>query len=275
MKIQHWLQKIIEHRKTQQIFKEISANSLRNAPKLRLSRSQNNKAFKLAKENLLKASQRKTVAKIDKRITNSKPPIHDQFINREKERSLYSNSITNSNINKYTSLGSLSNYGSKRSHNTFLGKSLTTSKTLCNLLSFDLPTILDTSLDEESLSPVNDNRASTLTGNMLKLDTGRASVGVSQEFKNIKKNYMDKRKNKLSVDLRSTEFGKLTAKKLSKPMMTFRATKRKSKVETDENARKHLVRSHLNEIYGKVMMMVKSREKGKRHSVIILKSKPK
>eukprot|EP00826_Nyctotherus_ovalis_P047773 TRINITY_DN5541_c0_g1_i5.p1 TRINITY_DN5541_c0_g1~~TRINITY_DN5541_c0_g1_i5.p1 ORF type:complete len:176 (+),score=32.26 TRINITY_DN5541_c0_g1_i5:73-600(+) len=170
---------------------------------------------------------------------------------------------------RYTGVGKDS--GVNKTASASAGRSLISSKTICNLLSFDLPTILDTSLDEESLSPTEDAKETAVTSTASKLGAGRMSIGISREYKTVRQTYLDKRKNKLSVDLRRHDM------RLNKPRRSLvkMGAREKLKVGGDENARRHLVRSHLNELYAKIVTLVRAKEKAKRHSVVILKTKHK
>jgi len=131
--------------------------------------------------------------------------------------------------------------------------------------------ILDTSLDEESLSPTEHAKGAAAKSAISKLKAGRMSIGISREYKTIRQTYLDKRKNKLSVDLRRQDI------KMSKPRKSLikLRTQEKPKINIDENARRHLVRNHLNQLYTKIIMIVKTKEKAKRHSIVILKTKRK
>jgi len=179
---------------------------------------------------------------------------------------------TSHSFSRHTSMGTSSKVEVNKTANIPTGRSLSSSKTICNLLSFDLPTILDTSLDEESLSPRKDAKGTAITSIASRFETGRMSIGASRDLKTIRQNYLDKRKNKLSVDLR---YNNVKLKKPRRSLINVKTTKEKAKPKNDENARRHLVRSHLNQLYTKLIKLVKVKEKDKRYISATVKAKHK
>eukprot|EP00826_Nyctotherus_ovalis_P050692 TRINITY_DN6247_c0_g1_i20.p1 TRINITY_DN6247_c0_g1~~TRINITY_DN6247_c0_g1_i20.p1 ORF type:complete len:267 (-),score=24.59 TRINITY_DN6247_c0_g1_i20:135-935(-) len=259
----------MQRRNTSNVLKEISINSLRNAPRLRTSKTQSAKASYSTKENtkLRNDTLKKNALSKPQKTLERKPSkiCIKTFYGAERNPKQCSEKIRNSynSLNRYTSLGSFNNHTSAKEHKTLSGKTLAASKTLCHLLSFDLPTILDTSLDEESVSPAESAKPSTLSGAVKKLKRKRMSIDISREFQMARQNCADARKNKLSVDLSLYN----TAGRTSKPkkVLIKPQSKSNSKVINEVNARKHLVRSHLNKLYAKVMLRLKVMKKDKRH----------
>ena len=148
-----------------------------------------------------------------------------------------------------------------RSQNYSMMKSLNSSNSILNFLPFDLPPILDTSLDEESLSPVEDCKTCRAKPvNISKIsETGNISFGSS--FSKSRQSLVNGRINKTSLGIRINK----------KSIIRF--NKKKLKIKDDENARKHLVRSHLTEMYSKILTKVKSQQRDKRYISKILKAK--
>eukprot|EP00826_Nyctotherus_ovalis_P028673 TRINITY_DN22618_c0_g1_i5.p1 TRINITY_DN22618_c0_g1~~TRINITY_DN22618_c0_g1_i5.p1 ORF type:complete len:212 (+),score=52.27 TRINITY_DN22618_c0_g1_i5:465-1100(+) len=176
-----------------------------------------------------------------------------------------------SNSFRYTSMGTVSKVEVNKTADIPSGKSLLSSKTICNLLSFDLPTILDAPLDEDSPTPTKNEKETAMTSAGSKFESGRMSIGVPRDYKTLRQKYLDK-KNKLSVDLSCNN---MNMKKPRRSLIRFNEAKKKPKLDADENARRHLVRSHLNKLYTKIMMVVRTKEKERRHSIIVLKTKHK
>ena len=116
-------------------------------------------------------------------------------------------------------------------------KSLTSSRMGFKLMSLDLPTIMDTSLDEESTSPAERSQ--------LKTNIGKSTFGSA-----IRTSYLNIKEKKSIIKLNKT----------------------KEKGKIDENARKHLVRRHLNEICSKILMKMKLQENDKKHIFKFIKA---
>eukprot|EP00826_Nyctotherus_ovalis_P043631 TRINITY_DN4616_c0_g2_i1.p1 TRINITY_DN4616_c0_g2~~TRINITY_DN4616_c0_g2_i1.p1 ORF type:complete len:157 (+),score=23.35 TRINITY_DN4616_c0_g2_i1:584-1054(+) len=138
----------------------------------------------------------------------------------------------------------------KRSNLTML-KNATLSTTVCDLMPFDLPTILDTSLDEESLSPTENRYPANPVRNARKSEAERMSLGLA--FAGLRPSCPEKKTGKILIGMKPTRESVL------------QANKKKAKAKTDENARKHQARSYLNELYAKVLMSMRAQERNKRH----------
>lgn len=260
----------MQRKSTSNVLKEISINSLRNAPRLRVSKTQSAKASCAAKESgkFRNATLKKNALSKPQKILERKPSkiCLKTLYSTERNPKQCSEKIRNSynSLNRYTTLGQFSDRNPTAENKGFPGKTLAGSKTLCHLLSFDLPTILDTSLDEESVSPVEDAKPSDLSEAVKKLRRNRMSIDVSREFRTARQNCADARRNKLSVDLSLYN----TAARTSKPKKALIKPRSKpnSKLTNEVNARRHLVRSHLNKLYAKVMFRLKVMKKDERHA---------
>jgi len=277
----------MKHKNIRSPLTELSINSLKNAPRLRATKAQATKAISSAKENakfykntvrrnsLLKPHALSNTAKPQKTLERKRSKIGlkaNNSFNTERKRQSNENIRKSYNsMNRYTSLESLSKYNQVNP----VERTLSTSKTLCHLLSFNLPTILDTSLDEESVSPVEDNKVNDLTEAIKKVKKNRMLIDISHEFRTTRQNYADKRKNKLSVDLRAYE----TTARINKPKHSYSKSQAKidnnSKVINEENERRHIVRSYLNKLYTKIVLNLRTTKKEKRHSNITPRFKNK
>ena len=123
---------------------------------------------------------------------------------------------------------------------------------MCDLVPFDLPTILDTSLDEKSLSPTEHRP-------IRKSEAEKVSFGLA--YTGLRPSCPEKKSSKILIGMKTTK----------EPIA--QANRKKVRAKADENARRHLVRSHLNELYMKILMNMRVQERNKRH--LIKSHKPK
>ena len=167
-------------------------------------------------------------------------------------------------------------------------------KTICDATPFELQPILDTSIGEESLSPIKENYVSydRLKGqiNDIKVKLQKERKKQSQqlkshqpilhqplshqmtssqpEVKKVRRTRIERRTN-LTVDFRHS----VTSDKSDGAAVQKKRLKiEKPKIEKpakDENAKKHIARGYLNELYTKIIFKLKNSQRDKKPAAIL------
>lgn len=139
------------------------------------------------------------------------------------------------------------------------------SRTVIEIMPFKLDPILDNPAGEEKGSPENQGRNTVRyfrNSNVL-----IASACLSSRDNGVKEKRCSTHRNEnLSPRLCFTELGRNKLEKKDK----FRTERKHTRASKEENARRHLVRSHLNELYTKISIKVKSQAKERKHHIRIL-----
>lgn len=140
-------------------------------------------------------------------------------------------------------------------------KSKVDSRTVIEIVPFKLDPILDNPAGEERLSPDKSGKNTVRYFRNSNVMVGSACLS-SRDFER-------KEKWKCFTNRNENSSPKVHSKENQKNKVDKCKTSR-TKISKEENARRHIVRSHLNGLYTKIIIKVKSQLRNKRHNVKIL-----